>query len=178
MCMAKLRPGDAAPDFTLESVNMGRVSLKDYRGSRVLLVFGRYFGCPVCQHDFDQLLKLRKDNGPDFKIIYLVQSSPESAEEYIKDMDVGFPVVPVPEEDGKYRVYHLYGVGAMGPITLAKILGRAREARKAGKVHGAYEGRETQSPGDFVIGEDGRVIRAHVGLFEAEEAAGLLRGLG
>jgi len=176
--MAKLRPGDPAPDFTLESVNMGRVSLKDFRGSVVLLVFGRYFGCPVCQHDFDQLLKLRKDSGPELKIIYLTQSSTVSTEDYIKGMDVGFPVVPVPKEDGAYRVYDLYGVGSMGPVTLAKILGRAREARKAGKVHGAYEGRETQSPADFIIGEDGAIIRAHLGLFEAEEAAGVLRGLG
>ncbi|MFH2111593.1 MAG: redoxin domain-containing protein [Candidatus Bathyarchaeota archaeon] len=176
--MAKLRPGDAAPDFTLESVNMGRVSLKDYRGSRVFLVFGRYFGCPVCQHDFDRLLMLRREIGHDLKTIYLVQSSPESAEEYIKDMDVGFPVVPVPKEDGKYRVYDLYGVGAMGPVTLAKIIGRAREARKVGKVHGAYEGKETQSPGDFVIDEDGRIIRAHVGLFEADDVSVLLKSLG
>lgn len=157
---------------------MGRGSLKDYRSSRVLLVFGRYFGCPVCQHDFDQLLKLRKDNGPDLKIIYLIQSNHESAEEYIKDMDVGFPVVPVPKEDGKYRVYDMYGVGAMGPITLAKIIGRAREARKAGKAHGAYQGKETQSPADFIIGEEGKIIRAHLGLFEAEEVTELLRGLG
>lgn len=176
--MARLRPGDAAPDFTLESVNMGRVSLKDYRGSRVLLVFGRYFGCPVCQHDFDQLLKLRKDAGPDLKIIYLVQSSPESAEEYIKDLGVNFPVMPVPKEDGKYRVYDMYGVGSMGPGTLAKIISRARKAKRAGKVHGAYEGREIQSPADFIIDEDGGIIRAHVGLFEADEVAGFFRGLG
>ena len=176
--MASLRPGDAAPDFTLESVNMGRVSLKDHRGSRVLLVFGRYFGCPVCQLDFDRLLKLMGDMGHDLKVIYLVQSSPESAEKYIKDLGVDFPVVPVPKEDGKYRVYDLYGVGSMGPVTLAKILSRAREARKAGKIHGAYEGREIQSPADFVIDEDGGIIRAHVGLFEADEVAGLLRSLG
>ena len=176
--MARLRPGDAAPDFTLESVNMGRVSLKDYRGSRVLLVFGRYFGCPVCQLDFDRLLKLMGDMGHDLKVIYLVQSSPESAEEYIKDMSVNFPVVPVPKEDGKYRIYDLYGVGSMGPGTLAKIISRARKAKRAGKVHGAYEGREIQSPADFIIDEDGGIIRAHVGLFEADEVAGFFRGLG
>jgi peroxiredoxin len=176
--MAKLRPGDYAPDFALDSVNMGRVSLRDYRGSVVLLVFGRYFGCPVFQLDFDQLLRLRGEMGPKVNVVYLSQSSPESAEDYIKGMNVDFPVVPVHKEAGRYGVYDLYGVGPMGPGTLAKIIGRAREARRAGKVHGAYEGRETQSPADFVIGEDGRIIRAHVGLFDAEELAGLLRGHG
>jgi len=176
--MAKLRPGDAAPEFTLDSVNAGRVSLKDYRGSWVLLVFGRYLGCPVCQLDFDELLRLRGSIGPDVKVVYLVQSSPESTGAYIEGLGVDFPVVPVPLEDDRYKVYDLYGVGSMGPGTLARVVVRAREARRAGKVHGAYEGRETQSPGDFVIDPEGRIVRAHVGLFEADEVAGLLRGPG
>lgn len=45
----KVRVGDEAPLFTAESVNMGTVTLKDFRGSKVLLVFERYFGCPVSQ---------------------------------------------------------------------------------------------------------------------------------
>jgi peroxiredoxin len=174
--MAKLRPGDLAPEFSFDSVNMGRVILSEYRGRRVLLVFGRYFGCPVCQYDFDQLISLRGETGID--VIYMVQSRPESAAEYISGLDVDFPVVAVPLEGGRYRVYDAYGIGAMGPASVVQIFIRARDARRAGKVHGPYEGRETQSPADFLIDVDGTVLRAHVGLFEPGELAAFIRSLG
>ena len=174
--MVKLRPGDPAPAFSLDSVNVGRVTLGDYRGRRVLLVFGRYFGCPVCQHDFDQLIRLRRETGID--VIYMVQSRPESAAEYIKGLGVDFPVVPVPREDDKYRVYDAYGVSTLGPVSVIQIFMRARDARKEGKVHGPYEGRETQSPADFVVDVDGVILRAHVGLLDPGELSAFLRGLG
>jgi peroxiredoxin Q/BCP len=176
MFMVKLRPGDPAPEFSLDSVNMGRVTLSEYRGRRVLLVFGRYFGCPVCQYDFDQLIRFRREAGID--VIYMVQSRPKSVTEYISGLDVDFPVVAVPMEDGRYRVYDTYGVGALGPASVIQIFMRARDARKAGKVHGPYEGRETQIPADFVIDSDGAILWAHVGLFEPGELVAFLRGLG
>jgi len=174
--MVKLRPGDPAPAFSLDSVNVGRVTLGDYRGRRVLLVFGRYFGCPVCQHDFDQLIRLRRETGID--VIYMVQSRPESAAEYIGGLGVDFPVVAVPVENGRYRVYDAYGVGALGAASVIQMFRRARDARRAGKVHGPYEGRETQSPADFVVDVDGVILRAHVGLFDPVELTAFLRDLG
>jgi len=175
LLMARLRPGDRAPDFDLDSVNMGRVTLGDYRGRRLLLVFGRYFGCPVCQFDFDQLIGFRRETGID--VLYMVQSKPESAREYIAGRGVDFPVVPVPREGDRYRVYDAYGVGSLGPGAILRMFRRARDARRAGKVHGPYEGLETQSPADFVIDGDGTILRAHVGLFEPEELAAFLRSL-
>jgi len=174
--MVKLKPGDTAPEFSLDSVNMGRVTLGEYKGRRVLLVFGRYFGCPVCQYDFDQLIRFRRETGID--VIYMVQSRPESAAEYISGLGVDFPVVAVPMEDGRYRVYDAYGVGTLSPSSIIQMFRRARDARKAGKVHGPYEGRETQSPADFVVDVDGVILRAHVGLFNPGELTAFLRGLG
>ena len=34
-----LKPGDQAPDFTLKSVGLKEVSLRDYRGKNVVLLF-------------------------------------------------------------------------------------------------------------------------------------------
>jgi peroxiredoxin len=39
-----LRTGDRAPDFTLETVAGGRVSLRDFAGRPVLLIFLRHLG--------------------------------------------------------------------------------------------------------------------------------------
>ena len=34
-----LAPGDSAPDFTLKSIGLKDVSLRDYRGKNVVLLF-------------------------------------------------------------------------------------------------------------------------------------------
>jgi peroxiredoxin len=171
----KVRVGDEAPLFTAESVNMGKVSLEDLRGSRVLLVFGRYFGCPVCMLDFDELLSMLENGLPGVEVVYLTQSGPESARRYIEGLDVGFPVIPAVEKDGEYPVYSDYGVGRIAISQLPGLLKRSREARKAGKAHGPHEGRETQSPADFVIDEEGKVVRAHIGFLEPEKILTFLR---
>lgn len=141
--MARLDVGDSAPSFTFESVNKGSVSLGD---SRMVLIFGRYFGCPVCQLDFDELLKRSSYIKVRAELVYFTQSSAESARGYIRDYAVDFPVVSVPKEDGKYRLYDAYGVGRMGIGTTVEILRRANTAKKLDKVHGAYEGSRLRAP--------------------------------
>ena len=162
----KIGLGDNAPEFHLESVNFGEVSLNGYLGRKVVLVFGRYFGCPVCQDDFDQLVQMSKKT--QVPIVYFTQSLEGSARSYIKDYELMFPIIPVPKSDG-YKVYKDYNVGMMGFNTMLGILRRAGEARKKGKVHGDYEGRETQSPSDFVVNEEGKIIWVNRGLFDAEK---------
>jgi peroxiredoxin len=136
-------------------VHHGRVSLEDYRGRRTLLVFSRYFGCPVCEYDWDALIDLKKET--EIEVVYFTQSNPENANKYLERKPVDFPVIPVPEENGRYRVYDDYGVGNFSLGTGLKLLLRSREARKAGMVHGEYEGRETQSPADFIVDREGRI---------------------
>ncbi|HXE59037.1 MAG TPA: thioredoxin-dependent thiol peroxidase [Gemmatimonadales bacterium] len=46
--MAKLRPGDPAPDFTLPADDGGTVSLRDLRGKRVVLYFYPKDDTPGC----------------------------------------------------------------------------------------------------------------------------------
>jgi peroxiredoxin Q/BCP len=35
----ELKPGDPAPDFTLRSIGLREVSLRDYRGKNVVVLF-------------------------------------------------------------------------------------------------------------------------------------------
>ena len=174
--MARVGVGDVAPDFELESVNMSRVSLDDYSGHRLVIIFSRYFGCPVCQYDFDEILENMDKIKEYAELIYLNQSSPESARNYLKNYQINFPVIPVPEDDG-YKVYRDYGVGNISLGTAVAILRRAGEARKAGKTHGAYEGREIQSPADFVVDEAGKIIWAHRGVLDLGGLLGFLESL-
>ena len=171
--MVRVDVGDSAPDFSVDSVNMGPISLSDYTGRRVVLIFGRYFGCPVCQLDFDELLEDAEEIMKHADIIYFTQSSPESTLSYIKIFVLGFPVVSVPKETG-YEIYKLYGVGNMGLSTTVEVLRKAGAARKAGKVHGDYEGRETQCPADFIV-EDGKIVWAHKGVLNARRLLDFLK---
>ncbi|MFA5869277.1 MAG: redoxin domain-containing protein [Candidatus Bathyarchaeia archaeon] len=166
--MGRLRRGDAAPDFTRDSVNMGRVSLGDYRGQNVLLLFSRYFGCPVCQLEFDELLEFRRIR-PGLRVVYVNQSLPESARVYIEGRGVDFPVVAAEKSGGRYPLYDLYGVGSLGPVAAVEILFKGRRALQLGKRHGPYEGIETQSPAQFLIDGQGRIASAHYGLFKPEK---------
>ena len=161
----KVGVGDSAPSFSMDSVNKSKIELSSYSGASLVLVFGRYFGCPVCQDDFDALVEL--SGKTDVPIIYFTQSLEGSARKFIEGYEVDFPVIPVPKSGG-YKVYKDYGVGMMGIGTMLGILKRAGEAKKKGKVHGDYEGRETQSPADFVLDGDGKITRANRGLFDAD----------
>ena len=155
---------------------MGTVSLKDYDGKRVVIIFGRYFGCPVCQLDFDELLRYQDMIREYAELVYFTQSSPESSHGYISEYNVDFPVIPVSKEY-YYKIYRDYEVGNMGPSTLFNIFKKAREAKKTGKIHGAYEGRETQSPADFVVDEEGRIIWVNRGLLNIEKLLIFLESL-
>jgi peroxiredoxin len=163
--MGKLRRGDPAPDFSAESVNRGTVNLHDYRGGEVLLIFSRYFGCPVCQFEFDELLEYRKAH-PGLRVIYVNQSLPASARAYIGSRGVDFPVVAAEKRGDGYPLYALYGVGGFGPRSAIEILLKGRKAQAAGKSHGSYEGIETQCPAQFRVDAEGRITSAHYGLLD------------
>jgi peroxiredoxin len=172
--MARLGVGDQAPGFNLDSVDGGEVSLSSFNGRRLVILFGRYFGCPVCQLDFDELCSVIDRFREKAELIYFTQSSPESAKSYCSLKALGFPVIPVPKVDDRYKVYDDYGVGNMGLGTTVEILRRSGEAKKAGMVHGDYEGKEMQSPADFVVDVTGKVIWAHRGLLDIEKLLGFL----
>ena len=168
--MGKLRKGDAAPEFSAGSVNMGEVTLGSYRGKEVNIVFSRYFGCPVCQYEFDELLEHRKKH-PQINIVYINQSLAATAKAYIEGKGVDFPVIAAEKTSEGYPLYGLYGVGSFGPVAAAEILLKARRAKAAGKVHGPYEGNEMQSPAQFHIDADGKIASAHYGLLDTGKLA-------
>ena len=74
-----------------------------------------------------------------------------------------------------FKVFRIfYRTNHHGFNTMLGILRKAGEARKKGKVHGDYEGRESQSPADFVVDEKGKVIWVNRGLFDSEKLLNFL----
>jgi len=175
--MARLGVGDQAPGFELESIDGEKISLSTFSGRKLVILFGRYFGCPVCQLDFDELCSNIDRIKEKAELIFFTQSSQDSARSYCSSMELGFTVIPVPKVGDGYKVYNDYNVGNMGLGTTVEILRRAGEAKKLGKLHGDYEGKEMQSPADFVVDEAGKVIWAHRGLLDIEKLLGFLDSL-
>ncbi len=157
----KIKVGDKAPMFKKDSFNAGIVDLENLIGdTKIVLIFSRYFGCPICQLDLNILLEnVQKIRDKGAKLLYITQSGEKIANEFIKKYHIDFPVISSTKED----LYDVYGLGMMSAGTFTKVRGRLKEAKAQGIEHGEYEGWEKQEPGQFVVDEKGMIVHAEKG---------------
>ena len=157
----KIKVGDKAPHFKIESYNEGLIDLSGLIGDKkIVLIFSRYFGCPLCQLDFNILLEAVpeiKEKGA--KLLYITQSGEKVAKEFIEKYNVDFPIIP----SSKDELYADYGLGLMTAGAVTKVRSKLKEASKLGIGHGDFEGWEKQGPGQFVIDEQGNIIHERKG---------------
>ena len=172
LALKTLKIGDPAPRFKLESYNAGLIDLDQALGqSKIVLIFSRYFGCPICQLDLKTLLeKVNKITSKVSQLLYVTQSGPDKAKQFIAEKGMNFPVIPSTTEG----LYAQYGLGKFGLSDLIKIPSRLNAAKAAGFIHGDYEGTETQNPGQFVIDSEGKIIHAKKGWLDIEEILNVL----
>lgn len=160
-----LKEGDEAPLFKLNSYNSGLIDLAEFKGKKVVLIFSRYFGCPICLLDLSTLMKRKseiEDKGA--KILYITQSGEKVAKEYIEKENINFPVIP----SSKDELYKEYELGLMTAGAFTKVRSKLKEAIKLGIEHGEYEGWEKQGPGQFVVDEQGKLVHALKGWLDVD----------
>ncbi|TES94705.1 MAG: AhpC/TSA family protein [Promethearchaeota archaeon] len=157
----KIKVGDKAPHFKIESYNEGMIDLSELIGKqKIVLIFSRYFGCPICQLDFNILLeKVSEIKEKGAKLLYITQSGEKVAKEFIEKYSVDFPIIL----SSKDELYAEYGLGLMTAGAVTKVRSKLKEASKLGIGHGDYEGWEKQGPGQFVIDEQGNIIHERKG---------------
>lgn len=132
--MSRPQKGETAPDFTAKDQNGNEISLKNYRGKKVILYFYPKDSTPGCTAescDFrDHYEELTKDG---FEVIGVSADSEKSHQKFIEKHSLPFTLIADTEKD----VIEKYG--AWG------------EKKFMGKV---YDGilRST-----FVIDEDGKI---------------------
>jgi len=161
----EINEGDSAPLFKLESYNAGIIDLLELRKDKIVLIFSRYFGCPICQSDLKTLLERKSEiEAKGVKILYITQSGEKISKEYIEKEKIEFPVIP----SSKDELYAEYGLGLMTSESVKQIPLKLKLVRKYGFEHGEYEGWEKQGPGQFVIDEDGKVIHAQKGWLDVD----------
>ena len=167
-----LKEGDNAPFFSIESYNKGTINLAELIGEqKIVLIFSRYFGCPICQLDLKTLLEHKsKIMEKKAKILYITQSGETVAREYIEKENIDFPVIP----SSKDELYAEYGLGLMTAEAVAQVRAKFKEATKLGIEHGEYEGWEKQGPGQFVIDKQGKIIHALKGWLDVDSILSVL----
>ena len=161
--MAKgLTNGDPAPPLKGTSVTDGaEVDLQAMTEKNTIVIFSRYFGCPVCQAEFDKLCAQKDKILEKASIIYVTQSSETSAKAFLeKKGGVDFPVICDTSPHSLYKAWQI------GNVTINMLGKMAKEAK--GYKHGPKEGNEKQSPADFIVDTKGKIILANYGLLDVD----------
>lgn len=98
--------GKEAPNFQLETLEGKNVSLKDFRGKKVLVNFWATW-CPYCIQEMPDLNKLYIENkDKDFVVLAVdVGESKADVEKYIKDNPYDFEVLL--DKDGRVSMEYL-----------------------------------------------------------------------
>ena len=84
-----LKPGTAAPDFTLTDINGHSVSLRDFQGRKVVLVFWASW-CPDCRAEVPALKELQAKSDPR-KVAFVAVSfdrTKDAWEKYVKENEM------------------------------------------------------------------------------------------
>lgn len=160
----RLEPGQPAVPFTAQTIDGTAVSLNQFAGRPVLLMFFRYASCPMCNlhlHDFAKHYPRLRDRG--LAVVGFFHSPAHSIRAHAGSRQYGFPLVADPE----LRVYRLYGVETSWP----RLLLSAGNLRFYGDffrslLHGFWGGvawQMAKMPADFLVGPDGRLVATNYG---------------
>jgi peroxiredoxin Q/BCP len=111
--MTRLSPGDTAPDFTLPDADGQDVSLKDFRGRRVVVYFypaAMTPGCTTQACDFRDNLESLHAAGVD--VIGISKDKPEKLARFRERDSLTFPLLSDPSLD-VLQAYGAYGEKTM-----------------------------------------------------------------
>lgn len=92
-----LKPGNKVPDFTLKTLEGQQVSLKDYRGKKVILNFWATW-CPPCRKEMPDMQKVYSQSSEENVEILAVnlrytEKNTDSVTAFVDEHHVSFPVL-------------------------------------------------------------------------------------
>jgi methylamine dehydrogenase accessory protein MauD len=99
-----LKPGKTAPDFTLPCTAGGEVSLHDFAGRRVLLVFTQS-GCEPCHRVIPELNRLQRAG--EVQVLVVNNGEPGATRQWAAEVRAGFPVLAQQQHSVSKR-YEMY----------------------------------------------------------------------
>ncbi|WP_338868254.1 redoxin domain-containing protein [Spirosoma sp. SC4-14] len=165
-----LVPKQQAPSFSVPDVYGQPISLAHYQGQKVLLVFARFAGCPVCNLRFHQL----EARSSEFKVkglavITIYESSATVMKDYIDGQSYYSRLVPNPDES----LYKLYQVErSVGKTIKGIVKGAVGKALKGNSLYTrkvTMDGHKDRISAEFLIDEQGNIATAYYGQYLGDE---------
>jgi thioredoxin-dependent peroxiredoxin len=162
--MMRRNPGDKAVPFSAETIEGKTISLESFAGKPLLLMFYRYASCPMCNlrlRDFAQHYPGLHERG--LEVVAFFHSPAGSIRRNAGKQQYPFHLVP----DPRFHVYRRYGVETSWPrFLLSMLLPSFYVDWIRSMRYGFWGGVDWQMgklPADFLIGGDGRILKAHYG---------------
>lgn len=155
----RLQPLQPAPSFVVESAQCQNISLEQFAGRPLLLMFHRYAGCPMCNirlHDFARRFPEWHERG--LEAVAFFHSTPEYIARNAGGRGYPFAIAA----DPNFRVYRKYGVHTSWPrlaISMLRpsVLKEGLRAWRKGYRGGRLTPRLATMPADFIIRPDGKI---------------------
>jgi len=148
----------------METIDGRTISLDEFAGKPLLLMFFRYASCPMCNlrlRDFAQHFPRLHERG--LEVVAFFHSPARSIRANAGKRNYPFHLIP----DPKFKVYRSYGVETSW---LRFFLSMALPGFYVDWVrsmrYGFWGGVAWQMgkmPADFLIGPDGQIVKAHYG---------------
>ena len=160
----RLKAGDKAIPFSAETIEGKVISLKQFAGKPLLLMFYRYASCPMCNlriRDFAVHYPNLHKRG--LEVVAFFHSPARSIRSHVGKRYYPFHLVP----DPNYIVYQSYGVEtSWARFFLSMLLPSFYIDWIRAMRYGIWGGVDWQMgimPADFLIGPDGVIRKVHYG---------------
>ena|SRR5215217_381501 len=152
--MARLDPGDVAPNFALADQTGATVRLSDFRGRKVLVYFYPKADTPGCTKQSCSVRDHRQELGTlDVDVVGISPDTPEDQAAFDRKYSLGFPLLA----DADHAVAQAWGVWG--------------ERTAYGKTHLGIQ------RSSFLVDEDGRIERAWYGVKPEDTVPNALEAL-
>ena len=160
----RLKTGDEAIPFSTETIEGKIISLKDFVGKPLLLMFYRYASCPMCNlriRDFAQHYPRLHERG--LEVVAFFHSPARNIHANAGKRHIPFHLVA----DPKFKVYQNYRIEtSWSRFFLSMFLPSFYVDWIRAMQYGIWGGVDWQMgkmPADFLIGPDGRIVKVHYG---------------
>ncbi len=162
----KLKENEQAPNFITKDVYGKAINLEDYRGKKVLLMFNRNVGCPICNLQYNSLSQKAdyfKENG--VVVLSVYESTTENMKAYLDGETTFSTMIPNPD----LSLYKLYGVerniGKVMKGMLNGAIGKIKKGKTFFSEKIKQDGNKDRINAEFFIDENGLIKKVHYGAF-------------
>ncbi len=159
----KISKGQHIPDFEFMNHKSERNVFSQVleESKKTVLLFLRYYGCPVCQLDIREYRNRYKEfQNKNMQVFIVLQSTPENITK--EPIDLPFDIICDPEMK-LYKEFEIIEAKSTLKLMSFGLFRKAIQVKKLGITHGEYEGIETQLPATFVLDQKGLVLFSRYG---------------